>query len=76
MGNLSYVLLSDDLIQDLDDANITIETPNSDYPASRLKTIPMAKRARGTDPGSGVNIKIDFGEDVRPKFIAMLKKEI
>jgi len=76
MGRTSYVTTDDDLIGALDAANVTIETADADYPASRLQSIPMAKAARGTDPGSGVNIKIDFGENVRPKFWSLLNTNI
>ena len=76
MGNLSYVPLTADLIEDLTGADITIETADADYPSSELLTIPMGTTARGTDPGGGVRIKIDFGANVRPKFWADLNHNI
>jgi len=76
MGNLSYVPLTDDLIEDLDDADITLVTADANYPGSELKTIPMGTTARGTDPGTGVKIKIDFGENVNPKFWGFLNHDI
>ncbi len=68
MGNLSYVPLTEDLIEDLDDSDITFVTAVADYPGSILKEIPMGTTARGTDGGGGVDLKIDFGENVNPKF--------
>jgi len=76
MGNLSYVPLTADLIEDLTGADITIETAVANYPSSELLTIPMGTTARGTDPGGGVRIKIDFGALVRPKFWALLNTDI
>lgn len=76
MGNLSYVPLSADLIEDLDAANITIVTAVAGYPSSKLQNIPMGDTARGTDPGGGIVIKIDFGINVRPKFIGILNHNI
>lgn len=76
MSNLAYVPLTADLIEDLDDAKITLVTDVANYPGSELKSIPMGITARGTDPGSGVKIKIDFGENVNPKFWGFLNHDI
>ena len=74
--NFSYVPLTADLIEDLDDANITLVTAVASYAGSVLKTIPMGTTARGTDPGTGVKIKIDFGANVNPKFWGFLNHNI
>ena len=76
MGRLSYVPLTADLIEDLDDADITLVTADADYPGSILKSIPMGTTARGTDGGGGVKVRIDFGSNVRPKFWGMLNTNI
>ena len=71
--NFSYVPLTDDLIED---ATVTILTPDTDYPATELQTIPMGTTARATDPGGGEVIRIDFGENVNPKFWSLLNTDI
>ncbi len=76
MSNLAYVPLTDDLIEDLGDGDITLVTAVANYAGSILKTIPMGTTARGTDPGAGVTIKIDFGANVNPKFWGFLNTNI
>jgi len=71
--NLSYVPLTEDLIED---ATVTTSTADADYPATELQTIPMGTTARITDPGGGELIKIDFGANVNPKFWSLLNTDI
>ena len=71
--NFSYVPLTEDLVED---ATVTILTPDADYPATELQTIPMGTTARATDPGGGEVIRIDFGGNVNPKFWTLLNTNI
>lgn len=72
MQNISYVPLTADLLDESGSAVITIVTAVADYPATELQTIPMGTTARGTDPGGGIQIRIDFTVNVRPKFWSLL----
>lgn len=75
LGNFSYVPLTHDLIA-LDSTDIVIVDAVANYPASELKTIPMGITARGTDPGSGITIKLDFNMLVQPKFFGIFNHNI
>lgn len=68
MGNLAYFTLEDDLIEDLDAANISVETEDSDYPETKLQNLPMADTARASDALPAiVRVRIDFGAVVNPR---------
>ncbi len=74
MSNIAYVSLEQDLVGALSDAAITIVTADADYPASNLKTQPMADSARGT--GAGIKIRFDMGKNYNVRFWGYLNHNI
>jgi len=73
MKNLTYFTLTDDLIEPLAAADITITGAIADYPASNIRTIEMGETARGAIGGK---IQITFGAGVNPRFWALLNTNL
>jgi len=63
-GNLSYLATTQDLIEDLGAAAITLYTEDTDYPKANLQTQPMADTCRITTPWK---IRLDFGAAINPR---------
>jgi len=76
MGNFTYVAHDDDLVKDLAASAITILTEDTDYPETKIQTIPMADTARATDPGAGIKIRLDFGSNKNIAFWSILNHNI
>ena len=74
---LCHVPLTMDLVRDLASAAITIANEDSDYPDTNIGTDPMADVARTTSiPAGGCTIRLDFGENVIPRFWAFLNHNV